>query len=699
MNLAPTKTDVSLGANLLRVLAVGVAYYLAARLGLKLALVKSNITPVFPPTGIAVVALFAFGYRVCPGIAAAAFFVNAPISPSVWTAVVIAVGNTAAPLAATYILNRVGFQPQMERLKDSLAIVFGALASMTISATVGAAALVISGVLRIYEFPQSWAVWWVGDAMGVLVVAPIIFMLMSIHVPKKFSIARAAEAVALYLCLVLVTRLAFMGELQLMYLCFPLAVWAAWRFQQKGAIPAVLIVSILAIGAALAQRGPFVGLSMLESMLTLQIFTGSLALTSYILAAATSERIRAREILERMRVELEEGIRQGNAQLAESTGRLEEAQEIANVGSWEWDIVSDKITWSNELFRIYGLDPQEFEATYQAFLELIHPEDKSLVNDTVQRAFADRAPFEFDHRIIRLDGQIRTLHARGTVIVGEDGRPARMVGTGQDVSELHLAEQTLQASYEREHAAAEHLRELDEMKNSFLSAISHELRTPLTSVLGFAKTLERQAPVLAHDEVQEMAGRISVNAERLRSMLINLLDLDRISRGVLEPKREWTDIGALIDRTVASLETPGHFVVVESKDFGVWVDPAQVERIIENLVVNASRYTPSGTTISVKAWPEGDGMGLAIGDEGPGITDEFKEVIFQAFRQGGGAHAVGSGLGLSLVAQFAKLHSGRAWVEDKPGGGSSFMVHLGGPVAPIAPYLEASPRKGLYVRP
>ena len=154
---------------------VGAAYYLTAKLSLLLALVHHQVTPVWPPTGIALVSLLLLGRRVWPGIAVAAFLVNLPIGPSPIAAAVIAAGNTAAPLLSAYLLQRVGFRRELDRLRDALAIVVvGGLCGMSLSATVGATTLLLSGAVARADYWATWSVWWAGDAMGVLLVAPFL---------------------------------------------------------------------------------------------------------------------------------------------------------------------------------------------------------------------------------------------------------------------------------------------------------------------------------------------------------------------------------------------------------------------------------------------------------------------------------------------------------------------------------------------
>jgi signal transduction histidine kinase len=218
------------------------------------------------------------------------------------------------------------------------------------------------------------------------------------------------------------------------------------------------------------------------------------------------------------------------------------------------------------------------------------------------------------------------------------------------------------------------------MKTTFLQAVSHDLRTPLTTILGIALTLERgSAGALPADEVADLLHRLSSNARKLDGLLGDLLDLDRLARGTLTPRRQVVDLGVLVRRVVQDADVNDeHAVVVDAPAVQIAVDAPKVERIVENLVVNAAKHTQAGTTIWVRVQAQRDGVLLVVEDEGPGVPAQLRERIFQPFHQGRNVadHAPGSGIGLALVAQFSSLHGGRAWIQDRPGGGASFRVFL-----------------------
>ncbi|MFF1651078.1 MASE1 domain-containing protein [Streptomyces sp. NPDC058240] len=296
-------------AKLLTVLAVAVCYYATARLGLLQQLVRGQVTPLWPPTGIAVAALLVFGVRIWPGIALGALAANITIGPSILPVLVIAAGNTVAPICSYLLLRRAEFHNELDRLRDALALVFlGALAGMLISATVGTGILALSGAIRASDFWPTWSVWWTGDAMGVMVVTPFLLVVRRAHRPSGIGPARWAEAAALAVCTLAVTQLATDAAASLLFLVSPFLIWAAFRFERAGAACCALAVSTLAILAAGRMTGPFAHHGLLTNMITLQAFNGSTALTALLLAAVVTERNSTYREIKRLCVQLSEKV-------------------------------------------------------------------------------------------------------------------------------------------------------------------------------------------------------------------------------------------------------------------------------------------------------------------------------------------------------------------------------------------------------
>jgi integral membrane sensor domain MASE1 len=283
----------------LRLAAVAAAYYVSARIGLQQQLVRGQVTPFWPPTGIGLVALLLWGPRMWPGIAIGAFAVNVTLGPSLLPVLAIVAGNTLAPVCAWLLLRRVGFRTQLDRLRDALALVFlGALTGMLISATLGAGVLVMSGALPAGDFWPTWSVWWTGDAMGVLVITPFLLSLRTLRRPRDTSVLRWAEAVALLCGTAAVSLLATRSSLNLLFLVVPFLIWAAFRFQLAGAAPCALIASVTAIYAGAVGAGPFAGRDLLGKMVILQTFNGTVSLTALLLSAVITERDRTFQDIE-----------------------------------------------------------------------------------------------------------------------------------------------------------------------------------------------------------------------------------------------------------------------------------------------------------------------------------------------------------------------------------------------------------------
>ncbi|WP_211257726.1 MASE1 domain-containing protein [Lentzea albidocapillata] len=275
--------------------AIALAYYATAQVGLVLALVKGQVTPLWLPTGIAVAALLMSGRRVWPGITLGAFATNISLGAPLLSALLITAGNTAAPLLAWYLLTRFGFRPALDRLKDALLLVFaGALGAMSVSALVGAAALRAGGVIPWNDVPAVVSVWWTGDAMGVLVFTPLL-----LTVPRHWNAPprRLAEAAALLVVTAVIAAFVTTTESRLLFLVFPMLIWAALRFQHAVAAPCAVIIAVAAVMSA--ASGHFVAHDLLTTMIVLQAFNGSVALTGLILSAVTSERNEARQAIER----------------------------------------------------------------------------------------------------------------------------------------------------------------------------------------------------------------------------------------------------------------------------------------------------------------------------------------------------------------------------------------------------------------
>jgi diguanylate cyclase (GGDEF)-like protein/PAS domain S-box-containing protein len=397
-----------------KVILVALVYYVAARLSLLAALVEKNVTPVWPPTGIALVAFLVLGRRVWLGVALGAFLVNAPISPSLVAAAGIAGGNTIAPLLAAHLLQRAGFRQQIDRLKDVTALVFlGALAAMLVSATCGATTLVLSGAIPVGEFASAWAVWWTGDAMGVLIVAPLLLMLRSARLPSQVSWVRWGEAILLIAGLVVAARLSLWTDVHPLYLVFPFLTWAAIRFQHRGAAPAAALVSAMAIWAAIESVGPFAEGTLFRKMVILQAFNGTVSLTTLVLAATKRSLSRTQVLYHIV---------------------LENAQDLISLVDLEGRYVY--VSRSHE--QVLGYAPEELVG--RSGLDLIHPDDIQRMEEALAQSTSQDAALVSEVRMRHRMGRWVILEGLTKVVADEEGRPQMILVSGRDISERRRAE-------------------------------------------------------------------------------------------------------------------------------------------------------------------------------------------------------------------------------------------------------------------
>jgi len=343
----------------------------------------------------------------------------------------------------------------------------------------------------------------------------------------------------------------------------------------------------------------------------------------------------------------------------------------------EYGEQGDWLYISPQIERVLGYTPEEWLVHPHPMASFTHPDDLPAVREEEDRSLAMGEPFRAEYRMRSKDGRWTWILDEATPVRDAEGRPIVLQGVMHDLTERKAVEEELAAAVEK-------LRALDRLKDTLLQALSHDLQNPLTAILGTASTLARLDHELTDDERRNLLGALEARTRAAKTLLTDLLDLDRLDAGIVEPRREMVDLSELVRRVADHPDLDGRPVMIEAADHvTLEVDRAKVERIVENLLVNADRHTPETSRIWIRVSEQNGGAVIAVEDDGPGVPDVLKEKIFEAFRRGPeAAELPGSGIGLSLVARFAEMHGGRAWVEDRPGGGASFRVFLPGSPTP-----------------
>ena len=355
--------------------------------------------------------------------------------------------------------------------------------------------------------------------------------------------------------------------------------------------------------------------------------------------------------------------------------RLELMLAASGTGFWEWEVATGELTWSDAIFRQHGLEPRPKAPSFPAYLDMIHPDDRDTFRTAIEAATEGIAPFGLDFRVVWPDGSIHWTHGAGRLMVDDTGRPVSMLGTGQDITERHRLEE------QRDRLLLEE-RRAGEFRESFIDVISHELRTPITTILGLTQILAR--PGRSDDPASRAALLEDVRAEseRLHRLVEDLLVLSRAERGRLVVDAEPLQPRRLLERIVAHEASELPSIKVKARlepDLPVVAgEETYVEQIVRNLLGNAAKYTPPGTTVVVDARRRGQDVEIRVTDSGPGIPEESLRRVFELFyRDPDSARAVsGSGIGLYVCRSLVEAMGGRMWAVRPPDGGSEFGFTL-----------------------
>jgi PAS domain S-box-containing protein len=662
-----------------------VAYIAAGRFGLSLAFVNASASAVWPPTGVAIGALLVLGSEVWPAIALGALVVNLWNSGDVASSMAIAAGNTLEALAAAWLTRRLARgRAAFDSTAHVVRFVGIAAVASAIAASIGVGALLATGLAASSDAVSVWFTWWLGDAVGAIVVAPMI-VLWDRRPALPEIVRRAPELGALTATLTFVSFGVFSpwpaDGPDYPFVIVPVLLWSAFRFGAWITALGSALVVVIAVNGTLQGFGPFGRSPMNDALLLVQGFVG---ITATMMLSAAAEVARRRAVERDLRLlneDLEQTITDRTDELLKANDRLLEAQEVAHVGSWEWDIAADRVWWSDEMYRIYRMD-RSAPIGYDTVLSRVHPDDRALMDSTVRQAMHDGRAFGFDHRIVRDDGSVRVLHAAGRVILDGSSRLVRMVGTAHDITGRKEAEES-RAQLIQEQAARHEAEEMSRAKDQFLAILSHELRTPLNAALGWAqmlRTMPRDAPA-TRNAVDTIYRNLLIQAR----LVSDIVDVSRIAKGALILERAPIDLLAIINSAMDMVREQAHArdIRLESHiDCGMVAldgDAKRLEQVFWNLLSNGVRFGRDGGMVRVAATATADSVWVTVEDDGPGIDPAFLPHIFEPFRQAdaspGRAHD-GLGLGLAIAWHLVELHGGSMAAANRPDGGARLTVVL-----------------------
>lgn len=353
---------------------------------------------------------------------------------------------------------------------------------------------------------------------------------------------------------------------------------------------------------------------------------------------------------------------------------LREAQSLAKLGNWHANLATGEVSWSDEIYRIFGRDRGTFEPSVANFIDAVHPDDLPAVQAARDRALQS-GHMEVVHRILRPDGTLRHVQEIASLHADEEGRHMLLVGTVQDVTERVETERALIAAREESERA-------NHAKSEFLSSMSHELRTPMNAILGFGQLLELDGAL--SPEAQDNVREILRASNHLLELINEILDLAKIESGHLKLQSELVDVCIIVRECMAlvtGLAQRRNIALEHSCPEGSFVrtDRTRLKQALLNLMSNAVKYNRDGGEVHIDAAKlDGFWMRINVRDTGSGIPEEQLEEVFQPFHRLSinSSGTEGTGIGLAITRRIVEMMGGSLAVDSEVGVGSVFSVDL-----------------------
>lgn len=605
-----------------RALVVGALYGLTAWLGAEIA-IDDQFTPIWLPAGIALVATLRWGPWMAVAAGIAETLVSLSFDVPLGVALTLGVGNGLEPLIAAAILHRLGMRGAIRRVRDAFVLLLAIVVAATASASIAVGAFLLADVFTLDDAARQWPIFWASVVLAVMLVAPFALAVMDGSDRIERTRTRILEAAIVFVLVGVTSAYVLDGaHVYATVILYPLFVWSALRFGVVGAAGSILFAAAVAVAYELTDPAslPGVGLNRSESVLAVQAMLATAAVGNLVLATLLVERDASRRQLER------------------SARALEEAQEIARLGSWEWTERGGVSHLSTQMRSLFGIAPDARDIV--AILDQVPEEERAELERLISRTIAEGGEFAIEHRVERGGEDRIVLHA-GRVTHSADTSQGRIVATALDITERTA---------------------IDRLREALVATASHELRTPLTSLVGFADTLVEHWDRFSDERRLEFLSIIRAQGRRLSMVVDDTLMQSRLDAGsVVVADDPYPVINAIIDAVQLARVEP---VEVRCDTSLVAVGSHEhLTQIVVNFLTNAAKYGAPPFVIDVRRG-SADDLEVRVIDHGPGVDPAFRERLFERFARGPGTdRQPGTGLGMSIVRGLAAANGGRAWYE------------------------------------
>ena len=683
------------------IVILALVYLFAGLLGTNLALPPGFSTPVFPASGIALAAVMWRGYRIWPGILIGSLCMNTWISHSnipdfslinfLPVGIGIGLGASGEALLGAYLFRRLSRSNNpLDQVKNVLVfLIISGLISSMVSASVGVVSLSLGNLAEWNNFSEPWLTWWLGDAMGIWLFAPLILIFTQ---PTSHSVTPVYifEGIFLAVIIYFFSRIVFAGSLgintyPLLFMTYPLLIWAIFRFEQFGAVISVLIISIVAIWETVQGNNPFtLNMPANESLLVLQTFTSTMSFTSLVLASSLSERKQLEKSLKQNTRNLEDHVNQRTSQLEETSLELQENKRFLEtlVGNLPGIVYQNKNdeNWTLEYISegCYDLTGYSAEQLLNKNIsvgrDIIHPKDQQRVRMEVQKSLQKRHSFKVTYRIVTADNELKWVWDQGLGIYSKNGELEALEGFVIDITQQKNAENKL-------NFYAEELKRSNQDLEEFAYLASHDMQEPLRKIITFSDRLKEKDDSL-NEEAKSYLDRMRQAAWRMSNYISDLLEYSKVTQ---QPKKhDRVSLEKIVNQVIDDLsdQIKNQNATIHRDELPTLeVDPVQFPKAMQNLISNSLKYHRKGIlpiiNITSSFLEKAKKWQIEVSDNGIGIEEKYFDRIFKPFeRLHGRSEYEGSGIGLAICKKIIHRHNGMITVQKNLPHGTTFIITL-----------------------